>query len=430
MKKIVLAMGLSIVCVAVCAETAAAGGADPALDAGQQAGAPPSAVAVPDESAEARRLTAQFARLGLWQAFIDNSDFGEISGRLATNSTAQGAETARVAPLEGLVQALSAQVNSGTLPPPVVAALNAQIAATLATIAQVPDYKSDDSRITLIVPETHFLTDINQRPLWLQFVYQGSWDKEHEYLNQESSNDQRMQLGFLYSPVDRVLLGLSGFYESTAVDLTALTGHASYDAVGIKGDLGVVLSSNLGLYLSYEYARQNGFMGVTTAMQSGPFYLVTPNREGRNYAQAQLLGSFTNRDLPFIAQKLTVKPYVGIDFYDSNFATTTDNLGQAMRTVFGTSSERMGLARVGSKFTYDVGKFVPRLQATAQVGFEDEFANNTDTVVKGGSNAIAGLGFEYVLAPFSRISGLYRYREGITADRNSSEWRLVAVFSF
>ena len=428
MKKTVMAVGLSIVCGVLCAGTAAAGGPDPTFDGGK-AGAP-AAAAAPDASADARRLTAQFARLGLWQAFIDNSDFGEISGRLATNSTAQGAETARVAPLQGLVAGLTAAVNSGHLPPPAVAALDAQIAATQATIAQVPDYKSYNRTSTVIVPETHFLTDINERPLWLQLIYQGYWNREHEYLDRESSNDQRMQLGFLYSPVDRVLLGLSGFYESTAVDLTALSGHAGYHDVGVKGDLGVVLSDNLGLYLSYEYASQLGYQGVTTAMQSGPFYLVTPNHEGRNYAQAQLLGSFTNRDLPFIAQKLTVKPYVAIDFYDSKFATTTDNLDQPMRTVFGTSSERMGLVRVGSKFTYDIGSFVPGLQATAQLGFEDEFDNNTDTVVKGGSNAVAGAGFDYVASKFARFSALYRYRQGITADRNSSELRVVAVFSF
>ena len=428
MKKTVMAVGLSIVCGTLCAGTAAAGGADPTLDGGQ-AGAP-AAAEVRDESAEARRLTSQFARLGLWQAFIDNSDFGEISGRLSTNSTAQGAETARVAPLQGLVAGLTAAVNSGHLPPPVVAALNAQIAATQATIAQVPDYKSVSRSSTLIVPETHFLTDINERPLWLQLVYQGYWNREHEYLDRESTNDQRMQLGLLYSPADRVLLGLSGFYESTAVDLTALAGHAGYHDVGVKGDLGVVLSQNLGLYLSYEYASQRGDQGVTTAMQSGPFYLVTPNHEDRNYAQAQFLGSFTNRDLPFIPQRLTVKPYLGIDFYDSNFATTTDNLDQPMRTPFGTSSERMGLVRVGSKFSYDVGSFVPGLQATAQLGFEDEFDNNTDTVVKGGSDVVAGAGFDYVASKFVRFSALYRYREGITADRNSSELRVVAVFSF
>jgi hypothetical protein len=192
----------------------------------------------------------------------------------------------------------------------------------------------------------------------------------------------------------------------------------------------VVLSNNLGLYLSYEYARMLGYQGVSTVMQSGPFYLVTPNDEHRNYAQAQLLGSFTNRDLPFIAQKLTVKPYLGIDFYDSNFAQTTDNLDQPMRTVFGTSSERMGLVRVGSKFAYDVGSLVPGLQATGQLGFEDEFDNNTATVVKGGSDAVVGAGFDYVASKFVRFSALYRYRAGITADRNSSDVRLVAVFSF
>ena len=429
MKKTVMAMGLSIVCGALCAGTAAADGADPALDGGQPAVAP-AATAERDASAEARRLTSQFARLGLWQAFIDNSDFGEISGRVTTNSTAQGAETARVAPLQGLVAGLSAAVNSGHLPPPVVAALNAEIAATQAAIARVPDYKSVDRSSTLIVPETHFLTDINERPLWLQLVYQGYWNREHEYLDRESTNDQRMQLGLLYSPADRVLLGLSGFYESTAVDLTALAGHAGYHDVGVKGDLGVVLSQNLGLYLSYEYASQRGDQGVTTAMQSGPFYLVTPNHEDRNYAQAQFLGSFTNRDLPFIPQRLTVKPYLGIDFYDSNFATTTDNLDQPMRTPFGTSSERMGLVRVGSKFSYDVGSFVPGLQATGQLGFEQEFDNNTDTVVKGGSDVVAGAGFDYVASKFVRFSALYRYRAGITADRNSSELRAVAVFSF
>jgi hypothetical protein len=427
MKKTVMAVGLSIVCGVLCVGTAAAGGPDPTLDGGE-AGAP-AAAAVPDASAEARRLTSQFARLGLWQAFIDNSDFGEISGRLTTNSTAQGAETARVAPLQGLVAGLQAAANSGHLPPPVVAALNAQIAATQAAIAQVPDYKSVDRSSTLIVPETHFLTDIDARPLWLQFVYQGYWDREHEYLDRNSFNDQRVQMGLLYSPVNSLLLGLSGFYESTAVDLTALNGHAGYHDVGVKGDLGVVLSDNLGLYLSYEYARELGYQGVSTVMQSGPLYLVTPNDEHRNYAQAEFLGSFTNHDLPFIPQRLSLKPYLGIDFYDANFAQTTDNLDQPMRTPFGTSSERLGLVRVGSKFTYDVGSLVPGLQATGQMGFEDEFDNNTDTVVKGGSDAVVGAGFDYVASRFTRISFVYRYRAGITADRNSSDMRLVAVFS-
>jgi hypothetical protein len=429
MKKTVMAVGLSIVCWALCAGTAAAGSPDPTLDGGQPAGAP-TATGEPDGSAEARRLTSQFARLGLWQAFIDNSDYGEISSRLTTNSTAQGAETARVAPLQGLVAGLTAAVNSGHLPPPVVAALNAQIAATQATIAQVPDYKSVSRSSTLIVPETHFLTDVDERPLWLQFVYQGYWDREHEYLDRNSFNDQRVQLGLLYSPVNSLLLGLSGFYESTAVDLTALDGHAGYHDVGVKADLGMVLSDNLALYLSYEYARMLGNQGVSTVMQSGPFYLVTPNDEHRNYAQAEFLGSFTNHDLPFIPQRLSLKPYLGIDFYDSNFVTTTDNLDQPMRTPFGTSSERMGLVRVGSKFNYDLGGFVSGLQATSQLGFEQEFDNNTATVVKGGSDAVIGAGFDYVASRFVRLSALYRYRAGITADRNSSDVRVVAVLSF
>jgi hypothetical protein len=430
MKRTVMAVGLSIACGALYAGTAAADDADLPLNVGQQAGAPATA-AGRGPSAEAAQLTSRFASLGLWQAFIDTSIYGEISVRLAGNRTAQGAEISRVAPLEGLVSALSAQVKSGKLPAPAVAALNAKIAATLTEIARVPEYTSTATNVMLSAPETHFLTDVNGRPVWIQATYRGAWDQEHDPLApRESSSNQHFQLGFLYSPVDRVLLGLSGFYEHQTVDFSVPQGGGTYKNWGVKGDLGVVLTENLGFYLSYQYSSQVGQLAVTTPLPSGPFSVDTPNREGINYAQAQLLGNYTNRDLRFIPQGLSVKPYVAIDFYDAILGTTTNNLGQQQRTLFGTGFERLGLFRVGSKFAYDLGGFVPRLQVLTQLGFEDEFANNTDTVVKGGSDAVIGAGFEYVPSSYTRFSAMYRYRKGITSNRNSNEIQLVSVFSF
>jgi hypothetical protein len=155
-----------------------------------------------------------------------------------------------------------------------------------------------------------------------------------------------------------------------------------------------------------------------------------PQSEGRNYAQAELLGRYTSEDSNYIPEKFEIRPYIGLNYLVSNFATTIDSLGQPIRTVYGTGSEAIGLAQLGSYFTRELDFVAPRLRGLVQFGFEDEFHNNTAVVLKGGSNWLAGGGFEYAINAFSGVRAMYRFRGEITSNRNSNELQLTGFYNF
>lgn len=331
-----------------------------AADMEQPAGQPPLAVIAQDNLGKA----------GLLRSYFDSDQFGSVQWRVG-----QGRLTIGAAASSGLPYSRYRDGTTDTVVP-------------VNTLFGLPDGES-----------------------MIRLGVRGTFPNGADYLvEQDAGGIGRLELQYMRFLNPGTMWALGGFLDYTHLDIVG-SGDITRQAGGVRADILNEFNDHWGVAARAEYSWGESDLKIA----AGPG-LTLEHKQGddRFYTQAELIGQFRSDDFGLIPEGWVAHPVLGIQFQRSFLESTADSFGVVSSGVVG-DTEDYGTAWAHFRLEKEVppGGWSPNVL----VGFEHEYVNSLDAVVKEPSYAVFGAGLSTMFGKGNRFEVSYTRHQGLNGDR-------------
>ena len=272
---------------------------------------------------------------------------------------------------------------------------------------------------------------------FLRVTASGGWSfgSDDTPLN-STVRDQRVAGQGFYAPFPDLLLGLGVVYDHLHVrsDTTGdpLGSYSTQVRPALGGQFFYAQKFSQYVGLTFRSELQHGTTTFTNNIFLAPgraFVFGNTADDNRYYNEANLVGSITRSDMPWMMEGWIAHPMVGITYQHDRVQTVVDTLGRIAPGVAGTT-EDYGLLMANIRVEKLPAR-VPGLQFLPRftVGFEHEYVDSLAEFVHEPNYAVIGAGL--AMSAFGQQLGLdYKLREGLHGDRRYQTIALTTSLFF
>ena len=240
-----------------------------------------------------------------------------------------------------------------------------------------------------------------------------NWARARSHLPVRTTGGaRRVDLQFLHAPVPTRIFGVGLMYERSEHDIdytedpANATGHSKRDAWGLRVDYAEAYTRQWGVTARAEYQK-----GKADWIASNDFFRQHDRYdENRLYAQVELIGTFTSREIGVLPESWLFRPILGGNYQRSI-------MGAASDSVVNKKYENYGAVWARARFEK---KQVPgpqwQIMPNFSIGLEREYVNDLDKWLVDSTYALASVGVGMTRGAF-RVDVEYNLRKGLKNNR-------------
>ena len=242
--------------------------------------------------------------------------------------------------------------------------------------------------------------------------FANSVDGASGHLTEVDSSVQRLDVSYMHSPNLNTLWGIGVYAENVDVDLRHVNGTIGAEGWGIRADYVQKFNDHWGIAARADYLFGNASTEVPIA--PGVTYALDQD-DTRLYLQADLVGTYTNRDATWIPQGWVFHPTVSAVYQRTEFDEATNSFGQ---TVSGTVGDSDEYGWIGASARFENTDFRPgKLAPYFEIGLQQEYANDLNGMLDDPTiiHSIAGVSMN--LGHGGRLDVEYGRHDGLKGKR-------------